>query len=185
MLNWDRAGKFLNIPLPEELREMLTPNTGVSIVSAESLFSQTPAHTTYEWYGGLSSNTSGCLAAMALGPCGWQKLEIQTDWSNARGEQYESTVPPIGEQLESLGVLRPALIVLLEHDSDGEGRSSSTLTIGIGGKSIRRYLQWRIMTAAREMCGLLSELEPLCPQRPAAASGSKRSRRRLLDSAGK
>ena len=184
MLNWNRIEK-LNIPLPETVREMLTPNTVVSIVAAESLFSQTPTHTTYEWNGGLSGSSNGCVYAAVLCHGHWTALDIAEDWSNARGESSTQDVPPIGEQLEMLGVLRPALIVLLEHDSDGEGRSSSTLTIGIGGRSVRRYLQWRIMTAAREMCGLLSELEPLCPQRPAAASGSKRSRRRLLDSAGK
>ena len=174
MLNFSRVEKLLNIPLPEELREMLTPNTGVSIVAAESLFSQTPAHTTYEWNGGLSSNTSGCLAAMALGPCGWQKLEIQTDWSNARGEQYESTVPPIGEQLESLGVLRPAIIILLEedYDSDDDADEEKKLIIGIGGKSIRRYLAWRVNTAAAELTNALREAEP--PKEP-----KRRSRQAL------
>ncbi|HOK66804.1 MAG TPA: hypothetical protein PK054_09620 [Anaerohalosphaeraceae bacterium] len=36
----------MNIPLPATVREMLTPNTVVNIVAAESLFSQTPTHTT-------------------------------------------------------------------------------------------------------------------------------------------
>jgi len=171
MLNWNRIEK-LNIPLPATVREMLTPNTVVSIVAAESLFSQTPTHTTYEWCGGMSSQSSGCVCAAVLGRGHWIALDIAEDWSNAQGESSTQDAPPIGEQLEMLGVLRPAILVLLSEDEGGR----STLTIGIGGRSIRRYLEWRVRSAAAELTDTLRAAVPEPPKEPIR----KRSRAHLL-----
>ena len=158
MLNWNRIEK-LNIPLPATVREILTPNSVVSIVASESLFGTIPTCSTYEWNGGLSSKRSGCVFAAALGHGRWTALDIAEDWSNARGERFESTVLPIGEQVEKLGITRPAILVLLNEDSEDEG-GRSTLTIGIGGRSIRRYLAWRVNTAAAELTNALREAVP-------------------------
>ena len=176
MLNFSRVEKLLNIPLPEELRQRISADTTVSIVSAESIFGTIPTCSTYEWNGGLSSKRSGCVFAAALGHGRWTALDIAEDWSNARGEQYESTVPPIGEQLESLGVLRPAIIILLEedYDSDDDADEEKKLIIGIGGKSIRRYLAWRVKTAAAELTNALRDV-PEPPKEP-----RRRSRQALL-----
>ena len=173
MLNWNRIEK-LNIPLPATVREILTPNSVVSIVASESLFGTIPTCSTYEWNGGLSSKRSGCVFAAALGHGRWTALDIAEDWSNARGERFESTVLPIGEQVEKLGITRPAILVLLNEDSEDEG-GRSTLTIGIGGKSIRRYLAWRLNTAAAELTNALREAVP-DPKDPIR----KRSRAHLL-----
>ena len=173
MLNWNRIEK-LNIPLPATVREILTPNSVVSIVASESLFGTIPTCSTYEWNGGLSSKRSGCVFAAALGHGRWTALDIAEDWSNARGERFESTVLPIGEQVEKLGITRPAILVLLNEDSEDEG-GRSTLTIGIGGRSIRRYLAWRVNTAAAELTNALREAVP-DPKDPIR----KRSRAHLL-----
>jgi len=173
MLNWDRAGKFLNIPLPATVREMLTPNSVVSIVASESLFGTIPFHSSYEWNGGLSGCSNGCVYAAVLCHGRWITLEVAQEWSNARGERFESTVLPIGEQVEKLGITRPAILVLLNEDSEDEG-GRSTLTIGIGGRSVRRYLQWRVRTAAAELTDALRDAVPEPPKEP------KRSRAHLL-----
>ena len=159
MLNWNRIRGLLHFPLPEELRQRISADTTVSIVSAESLFSQTPTHSSYEWNGGLSSKRSGCVFAAALGHGRWTALDIAEDWSNARGESSTQVALPIGEQLEALGIMRPAILVLLNEDSEDEG-GRSTLTIGIGGRSIRRYLAWRVNTAAAELTNALREAVP-------------------------
>jgi len=176
MLNWNRIEK-LNIPLPATVREMLTPNTVVNIVAAESLFGTIPACSTYEWNGGLSSQSSGCVFAAAIGRRGhWNTLEVAQEWSNARGEQYESTVLPIGEQVEKLGITRPAMIILLEEDYDSDDADEEKkLIIGIGGRSVRRYLEWRINTAAAELTNALREAVPEPPKEP-----RRRSRAHLL-----
>jgi len=175
MLNFSRVEKLLNIPLPEELRQRISADTTVSIVSAESIFGVTPIHSSYEWNGGLSGSSNGCVYAAVLCHGRWTALDIAEDWSNARGESSTQDVPPIGEQLEMLGVLRPALIVLLEHDSEDEG-GRSTLTIGIGGRSVRRYLEWRVRTAAAELTDTLRAAVPEPPKEPIR----KRSRAHLL-----
>jgi len=174
MLNFSRVEKLLNIPLPEELRQRISADTTVSIVSAESLFSQTPTHSSYEWNGGLSGRSNGCVYAAVLCHGRWITLEVAQEWSNARGERFESTVLPIGEQLEALGIMRPAMIILLEEDYDSDADEEKKLIIGIGGKSIRRYLAWRVNTAAAELTDALRDV-PEPPKEP-----RRRSRQALL-----
>jgi len=159
MLNWNRIRGLLHFPLPEELRQRISADTTVSIVSAESIFGVTPIHSSYEWNGGLSGRSNGCVYAAVLCHGRWITLEVAQEWSNARGERFESTVLPIGEQVEKLGITRPAILVLLNEDSEDEG-GRSTLTIGIGGRSIRRYLAWRVNTAAAELTNALREAVP-------------------------
>ena len=174
MLNWNRIEK-LNIPLPATVREILTPNSVVSIVASESLFGTIPTCSTYEWNGGLSSKRSGCVFAAALGHGRWTALDIAEDWSNARGESSTQVALPIGEQLEALGIMRPAMIILLEEDYDSDDADEEKkLIIGIGGKSIRRYLAWRVNTAAAELTDALRDV-PEPPKEP-----RRRSRQALL-----
>ena len=175
MLNWNRIRGLLHFPLPEELRQRISADTTVSIVSAESIFGVTPIHSSYEWNGGLSGRSNGCVYAAVLCHGRWITLEVAQEWSNARGERFESTVLPIGEQVEKLGITRPAMIILLEEDYDSDDADEEKkLIIGIGGKSIRRYLAWRVRTAAAELTNALRDV-PEPPKEP-----RRRSRQALL-----
>jgi len=123
---------------------------------------------------GVADAYAVLVGSKGIVPLAVKKDYVFGDWDPEEGDH----VPTVGEQLACRRVLY-VVIRRVWEDSTG------SVDIYIGPGSPARYLRWRILKAAREMCGLLSELEPLCPQRPAAASGSKRSRRRLLDSAGK
>jgi len=67
------------------------------------------------------------------------------------------------------------MIILLEEDYDSDDADEEKkLIIGIGGKSIRRYLAWRVNTAAAELTDALRDV-PEPPKEP-----RRRSRQALL-----
>ncbi len=156
----------------------LRPEETIKIHDLKEVWSAALQRTTYSSM--LADYVDGVCTAYAITIHGQRiELAVEEDWSTGSGQRGHEPAATVGEQLARAG--RVAYIIThSRYCWGGENRSWADIYVGPGAPS--RYLRWRIMKSARELCGLIDELEPLCPQqRPAAGN---RSRQRLLEAAG-
>ena len=179
MLQFGRVKKLLQPIIPDWLR--IHDSTEVCITSAESLFGIALVLDGYEC--SIFTRRNGYTGAWALTERGWETLpihdRIETATSRLSEQEADYEPPSVGELLLERGVRKVFLLLLKEEEGETDGGWTETLTVGIGPKSLGRYMIWRAFETARQIERAIKGInsESLCPQPP--TSTPRRSRRRV------